>query len=465
MSKHPKDHKHQLISRRDLLSQGILGFGAMVSFPSIFGIGMRQALADTCGGPVGSAMLPFMVFDMAGGASLPANFLVGKQGGPEDLLSSYDRLGWDPRESGGLNTEFGLPMSAKYSKLLQGILTNASAAARANLRMGSICHFAQDDTSGNKLNAGTLAVRAGSRGAFIANGLGIKNSASGGNSAPVAEGAALKPNFVSSINDVLGATSFGGPSFTGVGVEKVKALAEGGVALSRVQREQFRDMPGGDVLADLSTCAYEKSLEFVSGIQGLDPRRDTSASAVYQLNQNTDPTSANAVAAALSMNSLKGYSGPSVWTLGGCDYHDGTQTSGDAKDLEMGVQIGRAVELAFRMQKPLFFQLLTDGGNSASAGTRKWSSDSGDKCMTVMGYYNPKAPPKFLRQQVGYYSDAQSAVRTTLIGSDPLLVGYAVFANYLNICGKLEDFHTFAPGIFTDPKQLESVLVFEGKVV
>ena len=277
------------------------------------------------------------------------------------------------------------------------------------------------------------------------------------------ETAAFKPTPINTINDVLGSTSFGGSPFNGFGLPKLTAMAEGGVSLSRLQKEMMATFPGGEVLADLSKCAYEKSLEFLAGVKGLDPRQDTAAQGVYQINANTEPGNANAVAAAVSMNALRGYSGPGVWTLGGCDYHDGTQTTGDARDGDMGVQIGRAVELAFRLKKPLFFQLLTDGGCASGENTRNWNSDAGGKGMTVVGYYHPDAPPKIKKQQVGHYTDGQGAERSTLIGSEPALVAYAVFANYLNICGKLGDFGSYAPGVFTGAGQLDSVLIFEGK--
>lgn len=454
---------HRLTTRRDFLAQGLVAFSASMALPTSLLFGYQRALADCGGGPEGSALFPFMTFDMAGGAALPGNFLVGKKGGPQDLLKSYNTLGWNPAEAGALNTDFGLPMSAKYSKILQGILTNASAEARANLRMGSICHFAQDDTDSNKLNVASLVIKAGLRGAYITNGMGIVSTNSGGNSQPILNSAIYKPNFIKTVNDVIGATSFGGKAFEGYKISNMKSMANAGVALSQIQKNDFLNLPQGDVLAEVSKCAYEKSLTFLDGAQGLDPRGDQDAQTVFQINQNSDPGAVDAVVAALVMNTIKGYSGPSVWTVGDCDYHTGEQTKGDRKDLEMGIQIGRAVEMAKRLGKPFFFQLITDGGCNSSTGTRNWSGDSGDRCMSVIGYYNPKAPPKMIRQQVGYYTDGQGVERTTLVGNEPALAGYAALANYMNVCGKIGEFQTVAPGVFTNA-QLDSVLIFEKMV-
>lgn len=416
-----------------------------------------------CGGDEVVTTNPaYMVFDMAGGASMPGNFLAGKEGGPEDLLKSYDLLGWNPYQSGALNHDFGLPMSAQHSQILAGILANASAEARANLRMGSLCHFAQDDSSSNKLNSACLAVKAGVSGKFIGNGMGLVESVSGGNSAPVAASNTYKSILVRSVSDIFGMTNFGGAALKEFQISQKIALAQNGLELSQMQIADYAQMIDSEVLADQSECAYSSSMKFLTDVSGLDPRTDADTQAVYQIDQNSGVMDKNVIAAALSMNVIKGNSGPSTWTLGGCDYHDGSQTSGDAKDLEMGVQIGKAVELAHRLKKPFFFQLLTDGGVFSGKGNRSWNGDSGDKCMTVIGYYDPKAPRKMIRHQVGYYTDGQGAERSTLIGSEPALVGYAVLANYLNICGRLSDFSKIAPGVFETAAKLKSVLLFEG---
>lgn len=460
MKTKPLHTDHFPTTRRQFLAQGLIGFGAATTLPSALGLGVQEALAGACAGAPASAMIPFFVFDMAGGAALPGNFLVYDKMG--DLLPSYNKLGWDPKANGALYNDFGLPMAnATISQLLKGILDNSSADARKNLRMGSFCHFAQDDSSGNKLNAATLAILAGNRGQYVATGMGIVKRDSGGNSDSALKDLALKPTAVTSINDVLGAARFGGAAYTQMTRNQLKALATSALKLGQIQNQLFLGQPKGDVLKDLSECAYEKSLQFLDGSGALDPRQNATTRAVYNINANTPVTDANAVAAALTTATITGLAGPSVWTLGGCDYHTNNQADGDRQDGLMGVQIGRAVELAHRLQKPFFFQLITDGGCEGAVGTRKWRSDSGDKCMTVVGYYNPKGPQKMLRQQVGYYTSGQGAERSTLLGANPQLVAYASFANYLQVSGKIEKFHQYLPDIFKEPGQLESVLIFE----
>lgn len=450
------------VTRREFLSQGILGFSGMIALPTFLGLSFRKAYGAECGAQSANPVaVSFMVFDMAGGAALPGNFLVGGKGGPKDYLSSYDRLGWDPKAAGALNEDFGLPLSAKSSQILQGILTTSSVEARKNLRMGSLCHFAQDDTSTNRLNAGTLILKASQPGLFIGTGLGLKKTASGGNSDPVINELALKPTYIEDIGDLTSATKFGGAPYATLSKKQLKALATGAVKLGGVQSANLMGFTGGPTLADLSKCAYDKSLEFLDGVAGLDPRQDAKVATAYGINAQTNSRDPKAISAALAMNAIKGFSGPAVWTLGGCDYHDGTQTTGDGKDLAMGQEIGRAVETAFQLKRPFFFQLLTDGGVDAQPGSRQWRGDSGDKCMTVLGFYNPKAPVEMERLQVGHYTDGQGADRSTLVGSSPALVAYAVLANYLNCFGMLSKFNDYAPGIFTGAGELKSVLLFK----
>jgi hypothetical protein len=469
IQKHMRDFKHPLKSRRDFLTHGLLAFGAVATLPNFFGFGSKAwasgaMTAGECGGTVGMANgIPFLAFDMAGGASLPGNFLVGKKGGPEDFIQSYSTLGWDPRATGALDKQFGLPMSATYSTMLAGIVAKASAPARLNLRMGSFCHTATFDSTSNPFNAGILALKSGTRGTYITNGTGTVESNTGGNSDGVDATPVYKPVLVNSVNDILSSTSFGGNSFNGFPVAKLKALAQGSLDLGELQKMDYVNTPGGQALIDASTCSYKKTLEFLSGVQGLDPREDAVAQQLYNINQNSGATAMEVIESGIFMNTLDGNCGPSTFTLGDCDYHTGSNTKGDMQDRTMGEVIGRAVELAFRRKKPLFFQIITDGGNAALDNSRNWNADSGDKTMTVIGYYDPAGAPEQIRQQVGSFTNSQGADTTSILGGNSSLIAYAVLANYLNLQGRLAEFNTYAPGVFTGAGELQSVLIFKGK--
>jgi hypothetical protein len=177
---------------------------------------------------------------MSGGGALPGNFLVGKKGGPEDLLSSYDLMGWDPKTV-GYDKRFGIPMAANnVSKIFQGMTTTMSAEAQANLRMGSYCHLGQDDSSINTNSAIIEVSKAGLKGTAILNGMGLVNSISGGNSSVPDKQALFKPFVVSNVNDVIGSTGY--EYLTGAMPRTaLEGLAKANVEL---QREQIKKYEG-----------------------------------------------------------------------------------------------------------------------------------------------------------------------------------------------------------------------------
>src|SRR5947209_8352869 len=89
-----KAHQHENhprpVTRRDFLARGLIGLGTYAVMPTAIGMVLRQsqALADDCppaGG--GAGLLPFLCFDLAGGASLAGNWVPLDQGG--NLLPSY----------------------------------------------------------------------------------------------------------------------------------------------------------------------------------------------------------------------------------------------------------------------------------------------------------------------------------------------------------------------------------------
>lgn len=450
-------------TRRDFLKYGIIPFAGQVIMPGLLtqilfgGKAFAQNATDSCA-TGGSGYIPFMVFDMAGGAALPGNFLVGKGHGPEDLLGSYDTLGWNPRAGNALDKSFGVPMAANnVSQLLTGIKQTASKEAQSHLRMGTFCNFSQDDTSSNKTSALTLISRAGLQGRFVQNGVGTQNSLSGGNSDVALKEPSLKPMFVQSATDIQGSISQG-PAFEDLSDNEIKAMSRAIYNMSAEQIKQFEGLGDADKLAKLSECGYKTNLAYGKVIEGLDASQDQNISQVYQLGRN-DPKGENAISASIVYNVLQGNTGPGAITVGGCDYHDGNSIRGNQKDLEMGQQIGRAVESAYRLKKPLFFQLLTDGGVSSSPGTRDWVADSNVRSLTVIGFFDPKKAPEQKRLQVGEYTDGGTVNQQTLIGDEPSKVANAVLANYLSACGKMDEFEKVAQTVFRNA-DLDSVLIF-----
>jgi hypothetical protein len=326
--------------------------------------------------------------------------------------------------------------------------------------MGTICTASQDDSSGNPLSALCLVLNAGYQGKYLVKGLGDQNSDSGGNSETALGQASQKPIYIGSVDDIKTAVSFGGALGT-LAPSQLLALASSSADLNSLLIPKYQASgDDGKRLAGMASAAYANNKGLIGSPPSVDPRTDPVLSQIYNINSSTDPTSPDAISAVMVLNTLNGNTGPGVITIGGCDYHNQGQAATDAKDLEIGTAVGRAVEAAFQMKSPLFFQILTDGGVSATTGTREWQSDSGDRGLMVIGYFNPTAAPQMSHFQVGHYTDGQGVDRSTFIGNNPASSAFAAFANYLNICKKISEFESIVgQGTFT-VDQMNQVLMF-----
>lgn len=449
------------VSRRDFLSQGLIGAAAVSMAPALMSAIPFRAFADAnCStGTVTNDFIPFLVFDMVGGAALPANFLVGGKNGSDDLLPSYNRLGWDPVKT-GVDKRFGLPAPAgNVGKIFQGMITAMSAEAQALTKLGGICHEAQSDTSSNTTSCLIDVTTAGFRGTTFSTGLGMVASNSGGNTGVPKVDVQIKPVNVTSVTDLMEAAGYASMPGTPT-KEGLTAMASANIDLNMSQAGAYMNYERGKELNELVECGYKKNYDLLISGSDLDPRLNPTFQQVFNINAQTAPASKEAITSTVIMNTINKTSGPGCVILGGCDYHDGTSTTGDAKDLEMGTLIGRSIEAAHRLKKPLFFQLVTDGGCSNSVGTRLWQSDDNGKCMTVMGFYNPNKKVESRRTQLGHFAPGQSADRDTFLGRNTTLVSYAVLANYLMACGKIDLFEKMVPNTVFPKAMIDEVMMF-----
>ncbi len=120
----------------------------------------------------GAGKIPFICFDLAGGANIAgSNVLVGQQGGQLDFLSTagYSKLGLPgdmlPNNSttNFVNTEFGLAFHSD-SAFLRGMLERTSIATRALVNGAVIPARSENDTGNNPHNPMYGIARTGSKG-------------------------------------------------------------------------------------------------------------------------------------------------------------------------------------------------------------------------------------------------------------------------------------------------------------
>ncbi len=436
------DHSFSF-TRRDFVRFGLIaGGGALLPLT-----GIETALAAA---GIKNQMIPFLTIDLAGGAALPGNFLVGKQDGPEDLFEDYRRLAWNPRESGALDKTFGIPMSKKCSRILAGMKQTLPTEISENenqtmFKMASFCHFSLDDNRDNPSSILTMVAKAGLRGSLVRAGLGSKNGNSGGHSSSFLKSPPFQPKLVTDESSILSMTSFGDT------YEKMDA------SLRQRLFQNLKIASGGS--KSLQDIYHELSQTGLTN-PALDFRNSADIAKIF----SGGPVSANnSLHAGIVYNVLCGHTGPGAITIEGCDYHVPPFENADLKDFEIGELIGRAVHAAFVLKKPLFIHIITDGGVSANASDnyeRKWTADSNQRSMSVLGYFDPSTPVAFNKHQVGYYTnDGVVDLVTNPLGLGVEKMALGVLANYLYLHGRLDELEKIS-GARLQPNEIKEFLVF-----
>src|SRR5580704_2987438 len=230
-----QNHKRP-VTRRDFVAAGLLSAPAVVMAPAWLAAVLKsgnanalstdmQALlaANQCNVPSAAAAIsgvPFICFDLAGGANLVGSeVLVGVQGGQSNLLSAagYGRLGVPgsmvPSSSANIDASLGLLWHADGA-IKRGILSKATTPATAAGTSGAVfCAESQNDTQSNPHNPMYGIAMAGANGLLL-DLVGTESSVSGGNSMALMQtiNPALQPTVISQPSDATGLVSTGGAS-------------------------------------------------------------------------------------------------------------------------------------------------------------------------------------------------------------------------------------------------------------
>jgi hypothetical protein len=327
-----------------------------------------------------------------------------------------------------------------------------SEAARANTKIMTICHSSMDDSSNNQLSPLIVAAKAGLVGSVLPTGLGVRSSQSGGNSAvPVAD-AAFKPLQISSGSNLVSAITMG-DALTGLSTSQRARIARAAANLSSSQVSKFESMSQGQQFKVLAGCGYLKNSDVINNSSGIDASQNEQARAVYSgLNNNGQNIEASGANAAAVFNTLMGNVGPSAIVVGGCDYHGNPQATTDAKDQECGTTLGKIIELAHRLGKPVVIAGISDGGIAYVKGERTARSDSGNRSLAFLACYKPGGVPAPLKSQIGSYTDGQAAIRDNFFATNPSMVAYILAINYLNLSGRMNLVDSVIPQSFPRDK-------------
>ncbi len=498
------------VTRRQFISQGfmagsaaVLGGGVMSLFadPRAAYAALSpdmEALKTACGfSTLGAGKVPFICFDLAGGASMAgSNVLVGGQGGQLDFLSTsgYSRMGLpgdmipsviDPITNlDFIDSSLGLSFH-RDSAFLRGINGSISPGTATSINGAVIPARSDNDTSNNPHNPMYGIQRAGSDGSLLTL-IGSQSSDSGGSS--VAPLAMIDPEFrptkVDRPSDVTGLVDTG--QLVGLlGQDDAVAVME---SIQRITDQKLARVSTGlnypdpkdplltrdEVVEELIRCGYVKSADIADRFgdpSTLDPALDTDIVGPGGIftQAEFDAESEFRKTAAVMKLVINGFAGAGTITMGGYDYHGGARAEGEIKDELAGRCMGACLEYAARANNgagiPLMMYVFSDGSLSsdgvvdnsvAGRGKGEWTSDNSSTAASFFLVYNPGSPPQIIggspdiqaaNQQIGYFrADGSVETSSTPAANNVNLLVETVILNYMALHGTQGDFPTRFPG-------------------
>jgi len=515
------------VTRRDFVAAGLMTGPAMVIGPAWLGAALKaqragaalspdiQALLTStqCSVPSAGSGIPFIVFDLAGGANLVGSeALVGQQGGQTNFLSTagYELLGVPgnmvPSSSANIDPSLGLLWHADGA-IKRGIMSIVAAATAAGTSGAVLCAESQNDTQDNPHNPMYGIAMAGAVGELMTL-CGTESTVSGGNSdAPAALiNPALQPTTISQPSDATALvpippggkqdplavatlesqTRISGGTTPQSGSGDVAAFT-GALGAPSGATPGVSVYPASDPTDDAAVknqvrCAYVKAAntaDLFGNPSALDPTQDSNIiggakPAIFPLSAFADAdTAATATVMKLVIN---GFAGAGTITLNGYDYHDGTRATGETKNFHAGQMIGGVLEYAARLGKPVMIYVISDGSlnsngmvDTSAAGRDKlgWQGDNSTVASTFFLVYSPKGRPALLNgaagQQIGYFTAAGNVVSSSsIVGNAVSTLVQVVILNYMGLLGTTNQYATLFPALsLGTAAQMDALTVFE----
>ncbi|MDI9245750.1 general secretion pathway protein GspF [Marinobacter sp. CHS3-4] len=474
-------------TRREFISQGFMAGTAAVSGASLFSLlaaprranAFSQQLKDDCGiRTTSSGKVPFICFDLAGGANIAgSNVLMGKSGGQEDFLSTagYNKLGL-PGDmlpgQGFINEEFGLKFHSD-SGFLRGLLDTVSVGARANIDGSIIAARSENDTGNNPHNPMYGILKAGADGELLSL-VGSQSSESGGNSmAPMSLiNPQARPTKVDRPSDVTGLVDVG--DLTAIlsqadAVEVMKSMREISVSKMANASPGFGAEANDDIRQRVD-CGYVKSADLAERFgnpEDLDPSRDdhiVGDSGIFSTAEFTAGSREGREfrkTASVMKLVQNGYAGAGTVTLGGYDYHTGERATGESRDYLAGRCMGACLEYAHRLSisgtpTPLMLYVFSDGSVSSNGriddteggrGKGEWTGDNQQTAASFYLVYNPSGRPVVRNRQIGWMrADASVETASSPAANNVNQLVQTVVLNYMALNNEIGEFGNLFPG-------------------
>ena len=509
-------------TRREFIQHGLLAGGGTVLSGGAFSLFANPRAAQAAvasdldalatdigcsvGGLSGDQKIPFICFDLAGGANFAgSNVLVGQGGGQMDFLTTagYNKMGLpgdiipglsdttlaatmlNPSNADAMfiNDQLGLKFHTD-SAMLFGILEKYTSVTPGNVDGAVIAARSDNDTGNNTHNPMYGIAKAGAAGGVVTL-IGSRNSESGGNSMapPGLIDPEIRPTKVDRTSDVTGMVDVGDLTAVLSSPEDVTAVMESMARITHKKLKMGTVSPGvsvakDEVIKDLVRCGYLKAADIAERFAGVevDPELDTrivGGTGIFTQNEFDNEGEFRKTASVMKMV-IDGHAGAGCITMGGFDYHTGDRTAGENRDLRAGRCIGACLEYAARMNTPLMIYVFSDGSvasngvldNSADTGSvatgdlrlggrgkGQWTGDNSSTASSFYLVFNPNGNiTRFSNtglidhRQIGRYSSTGSVVTSaTPAANNVNLLVNTVLANYMALNGDLGSYASVFP--------------------
>ncbi len=491
------------VTRRQFVAQGFMSGAAYTVGGGVMSLfaNPREAYAalstdlsnmrTSCGiAANGAGKIPFICFDLAGGANIAgSNVLIGQQGGQSDFLATggYRRQGLPGDMVPGLvdpilqqdyaNFDLGLGFHLD-SAFRRGILQSLTAGTELNINGAVIPARSDNDTGNNPHNPMYGIARAGANGSILQL-CGSETTESGGNSTmPLALfDPESRPTKVDRPSDVVNLIDTG--ELVGIlSKQDATAVMESIYRLTDSTMDQVNTQITRDaVIKEMVRCGYVKAADIADRFGGIaiDPGEDdmivdlptSQQPGIFtqaEFNDGGRDGSEFRKTAAVMKLVLNGYAGAGCIEMGGYDYHGGQRREGEPKDFRAGRCMGAVLEYAARLQTPVMVYVFSDGSVSSNGaidtsiegrGKGEWSSDNSSTAGSFFLVYNPGRRPTIIgatpqeqanHQQLGYMSSdgAVNRAGTPAANNVNLLVN-TVILNYMALHGEQGAFDGLFP--------------------
>ena len=244
-----------------------------------------------------------------------------------------------------------------------------------------------------------------------------------------------------------------------------------------------------DVVKDLVRCGYVKAADLSDRFgdpSTLDPALDpeiVGPTGIFTQQEFDDEREFRKTASVMKLV-VNGFSGAGTIQMGGFDYHNGSRSTGETRDLRAGRCMGACLEYAARIGVPLMMYVFSDGGifsdgtiddSADGRGKGAWRGDNSSGASAFFMVYNPLGRAQLftgdgldaaLHQQIGHFR-ADGAVETsaTPASNNVNLLVETVIYNYMALHGEQGMFPNLFPGHGLGPVALRDRLTAFNPIV